>query len=252
MTSTDAQPESRFHLVEAHGLAPKYSRLKEDLLALIRRLPAGSAIQTERELCALYGVSRTTVRQALQELVHEGHLYRRQGRGTFVAPPKLVQTIQLHGHSEEMEAAGLTPGSRLLSADHVPAPPEVAAFFGLAAGGVVHRIERLRLVDDQPIALQTVYLDHERFGEVGGLLAESVSLYRLLRERFGAEIAGGEEAVEAASADEATAKLLDIEPGSALLVLHRRSWQSDGRPVEWSASLYRGDRYRIAVRLAPG
>jgi len=97
-----------------------------------------------------------------------------------------------------------------------------------------------------------VYLDNERFGEVGRLLPESVSLYRLLRERYGAEIAGGEETVEAASADDATAKLLDVQPGSPLLLLHRRSWQADGRPVEWSASLYRGDRYRIAVRLAPG
>lgn len=251
-TSADEQPGARHVLVEAHGLAPKYWRLKEDLLALIRERAPGSAIQTERELCALYGVSRTTVRQALQELVHEGHLYRRQGRGTFVAPPKLVQTIQLHGHSEEMEAAGLRPGSRLLEAGNVAAPPDVAAFFGLAAGGVVHRIVRIRLVDGQPIALQTVYLDQERFGEVGALLAESVSLYRLLRERYGTEIAGGEEAVEAASADEETALLLDTESGSPLLVLRRRSWQADGRPIEWSEALYRGDRYRVAVRLAPG
>ena len=246
-------PEAPPHvLVEARGLAPKYSRLKADLLALTSGLSPGSPIQTERELCALYGVSRTTVRQALQQLVHEGYLYRRQGRGTFVAPPKLVQTIQLHGHTEEMEAAGLRPGSRLLTASNVPAPPDVAAFFGLAAGGVVHRIVRLRLVDDQPIALQTVYLDRERFGEVGAQLAQSFSLYRLLRERYDAEIAGGEETLEAASADEATAELLEIEPGWPLLVLRRRSWQVDSRPIEWSESLYRGDRYRVAVRLAPG
>jgi GntR family transcriptional regulator len=250
--STDAQPDPRHTLIEAQGLAPKYWRLKEELHALIRGLAPGSAIQTERELCALYGVSRTTVRQALQELVHEGHLYRRQGRGTFVAPPKLVQTIQLHGHTEEMEAAGLQPGSRLLTSGNVAAPPRVAAFFGLAAGGVAHRIVRVRLVDGSPIAVQTVYLDQERFGDVGALLAESVSLYSLLRERYGAEIAGGEEAVEAANADEETARLLEIEAGSPLLVLHRRSWQADGRPIEWSESLYRGDRYRVAVRLAPG
>jgi GntR family transcriptional regulator len=116
----------------------------------------------------------------------------------------------------------------------------------------VHRIVRVRLVDGSPIAVQTVYLDQERFGEVGALLAESVSLYSLLRESYDAEIAGGEEAVEAASADEETARLLEIEVGSALLVMHRRSWQADGRPIEWSESLYRGDRYRVAVRLAPG
>jgi GntR family transcriptional regulator len=250
-TSIAPAPDRRV-IVEAPGLAPKYSRLKEELLSMIRGLSAGSAIPTERELCALYGVSRTTVRQALQELVHAGHLYRRQGRGTFVAPPKLVQTIQLHGHTEEMEAQGLHPGSRLLSAVDVPASPEVAAFFGLAAGSLVHRLVRVRLVDGEPIALQTVYLNAERFGDVGRSLAESVSLYQLLRDRYDAQIAGGEETVEAAAAEEETAELLDTEVGAPLLVLHRRSWQGDGDPIEWSESLYRGDRYRIAVRLAPG
>jgi GntR family transcriptional regulator len=250
--STDGQPGSRHVLVEAAGLAPKYSRLKENLLAMIRGFDPGSAIPTERELCALYGVSRTTVRQALQELVYEGQLYRRQGRGTFVAPPKLVQTIQLHGHTEEMEAQGLRPGSRPLSATNVPASPEMATFFGLADGALVHRIVRIRLVNDEPIALQTVYLDAQRFGDVGGSLSEWVSLYRLLRDRYDAQIAGGEETVESGAADTETAELLEIEVGAPLLVLHRRSWEADGRPIEWSESLYRGDRYRVAVRLAPG
>jgi len=72
-------------LADGRGLAPKYARLKDELLALISSVPPGSLIHTERELCERYGVSRTTVRQALQELVHEGYLFRRQGKGTFVA-----------------------------------------------------------------------------------------------------------------------------------------------------------------------
>jgi GntR family transcriptional regulator len=248
----DSPLGARQVLVEAAGLAPKYSRLKVKLLAMIGGLEPGSAIPTERELCTLYGVSRTTVRQALQELVHEGQLYRRQGRGTFVAPPKLVQTMQLKGHTEEMEAQGLRPGSRPLSAGDVAASPELAAFFGLAEGAPVHRIVRVRLVDDEPIALQTVYLDAARFGDVGESLTGWVSLYRLLRDRYDTQIAGGEETVEAGAADTATAELLNVEAGAPLLVLHRRSWEADGRPIEWSESLYRGDRYRMAVRLAPG
>ena len=242
-------PAEEHFLLGARGLAPKYSRLKERLLGLIGSLPPGAPIQTERELCARYGVSRTTVRQALQELVHEGHLYRVQGKGTFVAPPKLVQTLQLHGHTEEMEAQGLRPGSRLLSAEDVPAPPEVAAFFGLAADAQVHRIVRLRLVDDEPMAIQTVYLDAARFGDVGRGLAESVSLYQLLRDRYDVQLAGGEETIESTVAGRDEAALLDTKVGAPLLLLSRRSWEAGGRPVEHAESLYRGDRYRVVVRL---
>ena len=247
MTAPD--PSAAHFLLGARGLAPKYSRLKESLLELITSLPAGAPIQTERELCARYGVSRTTVRQALQELVHEGRLYRVQGKGTFVAPAKLVQTLQLHGHTEEMEAQGLRPGSRLLSAADVPAPPEVAAFFGLGEEALVHRVVRVRLVDGEPIAIQTVFLDALRFGDVGRGLAESVSLYQLLRDRYGVQLAGGEETIESTVAGRDDAKLLETKVGSPLLLLSRRSWDADGRPIEHAESLYRGDRYRVVVRL---
>jgi GntR family transcriptional regulator len=248
-TSPEASAAAPHFLLGARGLAPKYSRLKESLLGLIRSLPAGAPIETERELCVRYGVSRTTVRQALQELVHEGHLYRVQGKGTFVAPPKLVQKLQLHGHTEEMEAQGLRPGARLISAADVVAPPEVAEFFQVAEDTPVHRIVRVRLVDDEPMAIQTVYLDSARFGDVGSALAESVSLYQLLRERYGVQLAGGEETIDATSAARAEAALLETKAGSPLLRLTRRSWDGEGRPVEHAESLYRGDHYRVVVRL---
>lgn len=238
-------------LLSTPGLAPKYSRLKENLLKLIESLAPGAPILTERELCSQYGVSRTTVRQALQGLVRDGHLYRVQGKGTFVAHPKLVQTLQLHGHTEEMEAQGLRPGARLLSAANGPAPPEVAAFFALGAESQVHKLVRLRTVDGEPMAIQTVYLDAARFGDVGGGLAESVSLYQLLRERYDVQLAGGEETIESGVTGAEEAALLETEVGMPLLVLSRRSWEADGRPVEYAESLYRGDRYRVVVRLAP-
>jgi GntR family transcriptional regulator len=245
----DAQPAA--FLAGTPGLAPKYSRLKEDLLGLIETLLPDAPIATERELCAQYGVSRTTVQKALQELVHEGRLYRLQGKGTFVAPRKLVQTIQLNGHTEELEAQGLRPGSRLISIENAVATPEQAEFFGLSPTGPVHRIARLRLVDDEPIAIQTVVLDATRFGSVGRELAQAVSLYQLLSERYGVQLAGGEETVESAAAEPDEAALLGTRVGAPLLVLSRRSWDADGRPVEFARSLYRGDRYRVVVRLAP-
>jgi GntR family transcriptional regulator len=246
---SSAQPAG--FLAGTPGLAPKYSRLKQDLLALIQTLPVDAPIATERELCAQYGVSRTTVQKALQELVHEGRLYRLQGKGTFIAPRKLVQTIQLNGHTEELEAQGLRPGSQLISAANAVATPAEAEFFGLSPTGPVHKIVRLRLVDDEPIAIQSVALDATRFSSVGRELAQSVSLYQLLNERYGVHLASGEETVESAAAEPEEAELLKTRIGAPLLVLSRRSWDADGRPVEFARSLYRGDRYRVVVRLAP-
>lgn len=251
MTQPLASPETAAFLAGTPGLAPKYARLKQHLVALIAALPADAPIATERELCTQYGVSRTTVTKALQELVHEGQLYRLQGKGTFVAPRKLVQTIQLQGHTEEMEAQGLRPGSRLISVENALSTPEQAEFFGLSPTGPVHKIVRLRLVDDEPIAIQTVVLDPVRFGSVGHELEQSVSLYRLLSERYGVRLAGGEETVESATATHDEAALLETRIGAPLLVLSRRSWDADGRPVEFARSLYLGDRYRVVVRLAP-
>lgn len=233
--------------------APKYYRLKEALDALIEGLPAGSPILPERVLCGQYGVSRTTVRQAMQELVHEGRLYRLQGKGTFVAHAKLVQTIQLTGHTEDMKARGMRPGSRLIGASRVPASAQTAEALRLSAGAEVAKIERLRLADGEPMAAETVFLDAARFPDVDRRIAHSVSLYELLREVYGVRLSAGEETIESALASPQEAALLGTRPGAPLLLLVRRTWEEDGRPVELVQSLYRGDRYRLVARLqAPG
>jgi len=236
-------------LTGALGLSPKYSRLRENILRLVRELEPDSVVPPERVLCEQYGVSRTTVQRAIQELVREGVLYRQQGRGTFVAQPKLVQTIQLQGHTVEMEAEGLRPGSRLIAASDVPSSEEAAAFFELEPGMPIHRVVRLRLVDGRPMAIQTVHLDSSRFRDIGAALAASVSLYDVLRERYQVRLDRAEETIESSLADDAEAELLETEVGLPLLVLSRRSWEAGGRPLELAESRYRGDRYRVLVRL---
>jgi GntR family transcriptional regulator len=228
---------------------PKYHRLKETLLGIIGELPPGSLLPTERALCETYGVSRSTVRQALQELLVEGRLYRLQGKGTFVARPKMVQTLALTSYTEDMQARGLAPASRLLAAERLPADAEVATMLDVRPGADVLRVERLRLADREPMAVETLFVDWARFPALEHRLSQGGSFYELLRTHYGVRLAEGEETIESALASAHDARLLATEEGAAMLLLTRRTWDTDRRAVEFVRSLYRGDRYRLLTRL---
>jgi GntR family transcriptional regulator len=227
---------------------PKAFRLKEMLLETVRSMPAGSPIASERVLSERYGVSRATVRQALQDLMFEGRLYRLQGRGTFVARPKLTQTLRLTSHTREMQGSGLIPGSAVLGSEAVPAAGEVAAMLELADGTPVWKIERLRLANDEPMAIESLYVAADRFPGLDRRMIDGASFYGTLREH-GVRLERGEETIECVLASPSAATLLAIEPRSPMLKLTRRSWDRDGRAVEYVESLYRGDRYRFVAPL---
>ncbi|GAA2920763.1 hypothetical protein GCM10020221_16170 [Streptomyces thioluteus] len=123
---------------------PKYYRLKRHLLEMTETLPPGTPVPPERTLAAEFDTSRTTVRQALQELVVEGRLERIQGKGTFVAKPKVSQALQLTSYTEDMRAQGLEPTSQLLDIGYVTADDRLASLLDIVPGGRVLRIERLR------------------------------------------------------------------------------------------------------------
>jgi GntR family transcriptional regulator len=229
--------------------APKYYRLKQELRQEIGQLSPGAAIATERVLSERFGVSRTTVRQAVHELVIEGVLERFQGRGTFVAPPKLMQTLQLTSYTEDIEATGRRPASRVLDIAVVPATTHVAERLGLPPMAEVHRLERLRLANDEPMAVEAVYLDAQRFPDIGAAMTGGTSLYRVLGETYGVSLVRAEETIETVLASPSEANLLGTGSGLPLLLLSRTSWDGQGRPVEYVRSLYRGDRYRFVANL---
>ncbi len=238
--------------VRASGAArvPKYYRLKQELRQEIGELSPGMAIPTERVLSARFAVSRTTVRQALHELVVEGLLQRFQGRGTFVAPPKLTQTLQLTSYTQDMAASGRRPTSRLLDATVVPAPAHVAGQLGLAVDAPVQLLERLRLADDEPMAVEAVYLDAQRFDGLGAAMLHASSLYAVLRASYSTVLVRAEETIETVLASPSEAGMLETGTGLPLLLLTRTSWDEQGRPVEYVRSLYRGDRYRFVANLS--
>ncbi|ANP50139.1 GntR family transcriptional regulator [Streptomyces griseochromogenes] len=228
---------------------PKYYRIKQQVLEMTRALEPGSAMPAERLLAVRLGTSRTTVRQALQELVGEGRLDRVQGKGTFVAQPKLYRTLQLTSHTEDMRAQGLEPASQMLDIGEVAADAELSGLLGIGVGERVLRIERLRLASGDPMAIETTHLSVRRFPGLRQSLATYPSLYTALAEVYGVHLAEADETIETSLSTPREAQLLATDVGLPMLLLSRHSRDAEGTPVEWVRSVYRGSRYKFVAAL---
>jgi len=229
-------------------LAAKHEILRQQLRRDVAELDTHAALPTERELAARYEVSRATVRQALSGLEESGVVYRVQGAGTFVADRTVSKSLTLTSFSEDMIARGLRPGSRLVVADEIPATAAVAETLRIDVGELVVRVVRLRLANDAPMCLETVYLVSAR---VPGLLGYDLtgSLYGLLAERHDIVVVRADQVVKAVCVDGADAALLGVGPGSPALQVNRIGLDQCDRPVERTTSLYRADQYDIAFTV---
>ncbi len=237
--------------IDRESPVPLYHQLKQALLAPVREghWREGDPIPAERELCEKYGVSRITVRRAIDMLVHEGHLVAYQGKGTFVARPKLQRRLsQLRSFSEEMLAEGHQPGSVLLSLRHEKAIGDVAASLGVDEETWLWVVERLRLADGEPTGISTAHLilpEHIHLTPVD--LERNESLWAFLRAK-GLSFAASEDTIQAVSANEREAKLLQVPVGSPLLLVEGVVYSEQGLPVEYHKMVNRGDRYKYSVR----
>jgi GntR family transcriptional regulator len=230
---------------------PAYAQIVDQLGEGIAsgRLEPGMKLPTERELAAELGVSRMTVRQALNALTARGFLVRATGRrgGTFVARPKLVRDLgTFMGLSEQLRRQGIRAGARVLSAQRRPATVAVAAALELAPRDRVTEIVRLRLADDEPFALERSIFPVRRFPD---LLAHDLegSLYDVLDEAYGAAPWRAVERLEPVLASEFDAESLAVAPGSPLMLVERIAYADDGEPVEFARDLFRGDRTRVVA-----
>jgi len=236
---------------EAAPAAPKYYLLKTEVLALIAGLQPGTLIPTERALAEKYSTSRTTVRQAISELVAEGRLGRIQGHGTFVAPPKVTHVRQLTSFSDDARTQGLRPASTLIALDVMKADNVVSAHLGLDEGAQVTRLERIRLIEGEPLAHEVAWLPG-KLARFKSNLTKAGSLYAALADVYGIQVADVEDTVETALAGPGDVQLLGIEMGAPLLVVHRLARSATGVPVEWTRSTFRGDRFRFVSRVKSG
>lgn len=211
----------------------------------------GEMFPTEREIAERYHVSRTTIREALTDLVRLGFVTRQQGKGTFVArSTDVFDATQLSSFSEDMSKRGLTAGAELLAFDTQAPEEDHVKHFGSHVDAV-WRIYRLRLANGEPIALQTSYLPAGRFDFTAEEVATG-SLYRVLEARYGVFVASADEVISAVVASGAQAEILRVEQGTALLCVDRYAFSQSGEPVEYVRIQYLADRYKFFVHQSRG
>ncbi|HEY3621502.1 MAG TPA: phosphonate metabolism transcriptional regulator PhnF [Roseiarcus sp.] len=242
------------------NLSPDASSLWRQIADRLRRSIAtgefrpGDMLPSETEINATFQVSRATARASLERLRQEGLIRRQSGRGSIVLVPKVDQPAnELASFSEDMRRRGLRPSYSTFSAETAPARGEAAEALEIGDGAPAFHIRRLLLADDEPIGMSESWLApwiFEAGREPTPEELDAGSLYEWLAKFCGQRIAGARESIEAAPADAAMARRLEVAPGSALLVARRRSRADDRRPVEYAVMHYRADRYRFIIELA--
>jgi len=227
----------------------KHHLTRQQVLDLIEQLGVGTAIPSERQLSADLGVSRLTVRAALDDLAREGYVVRRRGSGTYVQHPKVSQDLTMTSFSEDMRRRGLVPGSRTLSITSTHAGARLGRFLQVSPSEPILVAKRLRLADSEPMAIETLHIPAAL---VPGLTPESLvgSFYELLQERYGIVVASGTQAIEPTVTNEEESSALGVPLHSPAFLFERTSRDAEERTIEFVQSVYRGDRYRIVTELS--
>ena len=240
----------------APGPTPLWFQIAERLRASITagEFRPGDALPSEAEINTAFKVSRTTARASLDRLRQEGLISRQSGRGSIVLKRKVEQPVnQLASFSEDMRRRGFKASYATFGAAPATLSDEAAEALGLGRGTQTFFIRRLFLANDEPMGMSESWLAPSVLGDNPGPTPDELdagSLYQWLGSRLGVQIAGAREFIEAAVADVAMARRLDIAPGAPVLVARRRSHAADGTAIEYAVMHYRADRYRFSIDLA--
>jgi GntR family transcriptional regulator len=241
--------------LRSDSTVPLYMQLKTILASQIDRgeLKPHQQLPSERQLCRSFGISRMTVRHALYALAQVGFVYTQPGKGIFVADPRLSLNVRvsLAGWSEDVRRSGASPSSILLQACLSQATTEQAKALHVDEGEELVKIERLRMVDKVPLALQTAYLPHRL---CPGLLQHDLatqSLIRILGKEYGLRLERAEETVRAMLANPKERGLLGLSDPAPVLSTERTTYLDTGEAIEFSQGTFCGEWYRLKFGLDP-
>lgn len=242
-------PLNLFMDLERSGPIPLYFQVAQKIEAAIMdgELPAGSRLENEVALGDRLGLSRPTVRRAIQELVDKGLLVRRRGIGTQVVHGQVTRGVELTSLFEDLTRSGKKPSTKMLEIKEVKADSKMAEILAVAVGSPILYVKRLRLADNVPVSIlenwlpaDFVDLDHDAMIEHG--------LYQLLRSR-GVNIRVAKQRIGARKSTTLESELLEIDKNSAVLTMDRTAYDNSGRAVEFGHHCYRPDLYSFEVTL---
>ncbi len=233
---------------------PLYVQIAESLLERIRagELVPDERLPSERELSKALNVSRMTLRAALRVLDNKGLLVRRPGDGTYVAKPKIErQAAKLVPFTESMRRRGYQASARLLIFERRLAEVSIASNLKIPVSAPVYYFQRLRLINKEPVLLETCTMPIYRFPNLEEHDLEKRSIYEIVETEYDIEPHHSEQSLEAVSASDFEAELLGIESSTPLMLERRLAFDKDDFPLEYGHDLYRGDRFRFVTEVAP-
>ncbi len=241
--------------LDASSGVPLHAQVRETIRRRVHDrslVDANGRLMTEAQLVRHFGVSRITIRHALQPLVAEGLFARERGKGTYLRSNQPERWAgRLMGFTETIRDAGFVPGARVLESG-ATSPPDADVRRRLDSGTVWH-LKRVRLADDTPIAVEHAFYPLQIGRQLEARDLVPIVMYRVFEQELGLDIGEADQNIGATLADAETAPLLDVDTGSPLIAMERLTVARDGRPLEFLRSVYRPDYFRFSIKLVrPG
>lgn len=236
--------------IDKNSRVPLYAQLMDILIADMKKnLEEDEKLMSEREICEFYDVSRTTVRQALDQLEREGYIYKQHGRGTFVSSKKMNQDLtSFYSFTEEMKKMGKTPSSDIVGFELIESNSKIESVFRLETQAVFYKITRIRKADKMPMMYEITYLPFERFKGLSKEDLEKVAMYDVLEEKFDLDIDSASEEFQPISTSKLESIYLEINEGTPSLKIERFTHEHQ-KLIEYTVSVARGDKFKYKVNL---
>jgi GntR family transcriptional regulator len=231
---------------------PLYAQIKDTLRARILdgTYAPHSQMPSEYELCAMFDVSRITVRQALGDLQKEGLVFKLHGKGTFVSKPKAFQNVtSLQGFAQAMSSMGYEILNQLRRCEPVKANRQVAAKLNLPEGAPVTETQRVRLLNREPVSLELTWVPEALGKRLVNADLATRDIFVILESECGVPLGHADVSIDAVLADEDIVRALSVEEGSPVLRIERLTHDASGKPIDYEHLYFRGDAFQYRLRI---
>lgn len=238
-------------MLDKSSSIPIYVQLEEAIKEKIKKreyLP-GEELPTERELTEFFGVSRMTIRQAITNLVHKGILYRIPGKGAFVSKEVIEKKLEIESFSEDMRKRGLIPGSNIICFEKITPDEEIIEKLQLTKDDKVYFLNRLRLANNEPMAIEYCYLPEKFFPNIVKYNMVNCSLYTIMKEEYNVHFNYMKQSVKAASIIKRDAEMLLGKSKGFGLVSERMIYNIEEVPIEYTKTIYHAEKYSFNMVL---